>query len=119
MWVRVAGITVSFLECSIYFEIDKDYPVWTSPDQACPVPDRVRPDWWNHCQEVQQSWNHGSDCEPSNNLDGVQLTLKVRTTLECMLKFYYRSRSRNQAVPTSESGVDLTAPLDSVLAEES
>jgi len=36
-----------------------------------------------------------------------------------MLKFYYRSGSRNQAVPTSESGVDLTVPLDSVLAEES
>jgi hypothetical protein len=49
----------------------------------------------------------------------VQLTLKVRTTLECMLKFCYRSGSRNQAVPTSESGVDLTVPLDSVLAEES
>jgi hypothetical protein len=72
MWVTVAGITVSLLDFSIYFEIEKDYPVWTGPDQARPVPDcqsgawssptfwldrtgpsptpdRVRPDWWNHC----------------------------------------------------------------------
>ncbi|KAF8534624.1 hypothetical protein BDD12DRAFT_809208 [Trichophaea hybrida] len=66
------GLPSHFFSFSIYFEIDKYYPVWTGPDQARPVqdcqsgarssptfrldrtglsptPDRVRPDWWNHC----------------------------------------------------------------------
>jgi len=66
------GLPSHFFSFTIYFEIDKYYPVWTGPDQARPVhdcqsgarssptfrldrtglsptPDRVRPDWWNHC----------------------------------------------------------------------
>jgi len=66
------GLPSHFFSFSICFEIDKNYPVWTGPDQARPVqdcqsgarssptfrldrtglsptPDRVRPDWWNHC----------------------------------------------------------------------
>ena len=76
--LRFQGLPSHFFSFSIYFEIDKYYPVWTGPDQARPVqdcqsgarssstfrldrtglsptPDRVRPDWWNHWRVAGQS----------------------------------------------------------------
>jgi len=81
------GLPSHFFSFSIYFEIDKDYPVWTGPDQARPVqdcqsgarssptfwldrtglsptPDRVRPDWWNHCDGGKgNAQDHGEENE--------------------------------------------------------
>jgi len=94
MWVRVAGITVSLLDFSIYFEIEKDYPIWTGPHHARPVPDcqsgawssptlqwertgpsptpdRGRPDWWNHWISVGCSFSVCARDHTNGKLDTI------------------------------------------------